>query len=520
MKTLTQAGQEYRVLLNAGLTLIDDQGETRPYLAENVPALNTDSWRLFPDGRMETRYRLRPGLTWHDGQPLSGDDFIFAWRVYSAPGVGIFSPQPQDQMEQLELSDDRTLIIRWRAPYPGAGMLTNDEFPPLPRHLLGQAFEAVEQDPAGRDAFLNHRYWNPDYVGVGAFRLESLEPGAGIEAAAFDGHALGRPRVDKISARLFADENTVLAGVLAGTIHIATGITLRFEHAQVLNGEWVLNKQGTVSWGPARLVGNVVQFRPEYLKTPSLLDARVRKALLYAVDRQGLNDGIFEGQSVVPETYVNPQLPFFPEIERAITRYPYDPRQTEEFLGQVGYSKDREGLFASASGERFRPDYQVLTGTQFERGGAIITDGLRRVGIDTAYSVLPAVQVRNNEVRNTFPGISTPGGGALSERGLAEFFHSRQIGTPANGWTGSNRGGWPIPEYDTLFDTFNTTLARTERTRVLGQMMKVLSDELPGWPLYLDMNVIAYVAGVRGPSAGIEGSSSLLWDSHLWELTP
>ena len=51
-------------------------------------------------------------------------------------------------------------------------------------------------------------------------------------------------------------------------------------------------------------------------------------------------------------------------------------------------------------------------------------------------------------------------------------------------------------------------------------MMKLLSDELPGWPLYLDMNVIAYVAGVRGPGTTIEGTSSLLWDNYLWELAP
>src|SRR5262245_9248902 len=49
-------------LVNAGLTLVDDQGAIRPYLAEAAPQLNTDTWRITPDGRMETTYRLRPNL--------------------------------------------------------------------------------------------------------------------------------------------------------------------------------------------------------------------------------------------------------------------------------------------------------------------------------------------------------------------------------------------------------------------------------------------------------------------------
>src|SRR5947199_7317721 len=67
---------------NAGLAVIDGQRQARPVLAEQLPQLNTDTWKVFPDGKMETTYRLRPGLTWHNGQPLTADDFVFAWRVY------------------------------------------------------------------------------------------------------------------------------------------------------------------------------------------------------------------------------------------------------------------------------------------------------------------------------------------------------------------------------------------------------------------------------------------------------
>src|SRR5947199_10653182 len=51
-------------LFNAALAEFDHKGLPRPYLAEALPQLNTDTWQITPDGRMETTYRLRSGLTW------------------------------------------------------------------------------------------------------------------------------------------------------------------------------------------------------------------------------------------------------------------------------------------------------------------------------------------------------------------------------------------------------------------------------------------------------------------------
>src|ERR1051325_11854469 len=70
-KTLTPGLSAFtKRAFNAALTLIDTKGDTRPYLAESVPQLNTASWRVSPDGRMVTTYRLRPSPTRHHGTPL------------------------------------------------------------------------------------------------------------------------------------------------------------------------------------------------------------------------------------------------------------------------------------------------------------------------------------------------------------------------------------------------------------------------------------------------------------------
>src|SRR5438477_6437978 len=78
-------------LFNATFALLDERGHESPYLAESLPQLDTDTWKVFPDGTMETTYRLRPNVTWHDGAPLTAEDFVFAWQVFATPDYGVSS---------------------------------------------------------------------------------------------------------------------------------------------------------------------------------------------------------------------------------------------------------------------------------------------------------------------------------------------------------------------------------------------------------------------------------------------
>src|SRR5439155_19119250 len=141
-------------------------------LADALPQLNTDTWRLFPDGRMETLYRLKSGLTWHDGTPLSAEDFVFAWRVFAKPELGNSTSPPINLMEEVVAPDPGTVLTRWREPFADAAAL-DDTFQALPKHILERSFEDL--DPV---AFVNLSFWTQDYVGLGPYRVERWEPGA------------------------------------------------------------------------------------------------------------------------------------------------------------------------------------------------------------------------------------------------------------------------------------------------------------------------------------------------------
>ena len=54
---------------------------------------------------METTYRLRPNLTWHDGAPLTAEDFVFSWRVYANPDLGLSSHAPIPAISEVTAID-------------------------------------------------------------------------------------------------------------------------------------------------------------------------------------------------------------------------------------------------------------------------------------------------------------------------------------------------------------------------------------------------------------------------------
>lgn len=501
---------------NAALTLTDSYGATHAYLAEVLPQLNTETWRVFPDGRMETTYRLRPGLTWHDGQPLTAEDFVFTYRVYTSRNLALFNSSPQHLMDGLVALDPQTFVIHWRSPYPDAADLRMEDFDPLPRHILAEPFASVEQDPTQADAFLGLPHWMSEYIGAGPYRLTRWVPGAQFEGAAFDGHVLGRPKIDRILLKIMPDDNTVLSNVLAGTMDYAT---LRFEHGMVAQRELVATNKGVVTKNRGGAVTKNIQLRPEYVGHPGTLDIRVRRALAHSLHRQAINDGVFEGQGFPTDTMVAETEPFYPEVDRAVMHYPYDPRRTEQLMNEAGYAKDREGFFANPAGDRYHLDFQTVAGSEFERVQLIMTDAWRQAGIEVQPSVLPSVQVRDGQPRHTFPGIATRGG-ALVERS----FVSAEIGTPENRWSGDNRAGWANADYDRFWAGFTTTLDRTERTRQFIQMQRLLSEELPVFFTNFAVPMAIHTAALHVPNpiesygTGTFTPATLTyWDIQEWE---
>ncbi len=490
--------RDLQPIFNADLNGKDERGEPYPYLAAALPQVNTESWRVFPDGRMETTYRLKPNLAWHDGTPLTSDDFVFSWQVYATPELGASGSVPIRSMQEVVALDPQSFLIRWKELYADAAELgtgaRTSGLPPLPAHLLRRDFTNL--NPA---EFPNLPYWSTEYVGLGPYRLTRWEPGAFIEAEAFAGHALGRPNIEHVRAVFVPDPNTALANLLAGEVHYVGQFVLASDHGLTLEREWAATQGGTVLYAPVGFRRGVVQLRPELVNPPGLLDVRVRRALAHAVDKPPTSDVLHDGKGLVADAFVSPRLPFYAEVDRVIAKYPYDLRRTEQLMGEAGYIKGPDGFFVGRDGTPFELGLWSSAGAKNEQENTVLVDALRNAGINARSQIYPAAQSRDAEIYTKTPGLLVWGGGGDLE-GLGDFTSAEAAG-PQNRWRGNNYGAWINPAYDERFADYGRSLQPPDRVRAIAELNRILTEELPWIPYWYQPIVTAHVAAVQGPIA-------------------
>jgi len=354
-----------------------------------------------------------------------------------------------------------------------------------------------------------------EYVGLGPYRLERWEPGAFIEAAAFDGHALGRPKIDRLQLRFISDANTALSNVLSGAVQLLADDAIYFQQATVLKREWANNQAGTVLLTPGLWRYTQIQLSPEYNNARPLLDLRVRRALAYGLDRQAVDDGIYEGEGIISDSIIPPTADYFPIVDRAVVKYPFDPRRSEQLMTEAGFVRGPDLLFTSPTSGRFSPELKVIQNAQNEAEQAIMAARWRQVGFDVQQAVLPAAQAQDAQTRATFGAMFTTsapvGESALATHGTA--------GTPRpeNRWNGFNRSHWSNAEYDRLVDAYNTTFDRNERIQQIARMVAIFSEELPAISINFNPGITAHTAALRGPQV-VGPDSAIAWNIQTWEL--
>jgi peptide/nickel transport system substrate-binding protein len=499
-------------IFNAYLDLYDGDDQPQPYLAEALPQLNTASWVIFPDGTMETHYRLKSNLVWHDGAPLTAHDFVFTYQ-HATPAVGFRTGiAPFNQMEGVTASDDRSLTIRWKNLYPDAGVLlqgaTRFGLVPMPRHLLEQTFvgavpQTIQESP----------YWDREFVGAGPFKLARWELGSFLEATAFDQHVLGRPKIDRIRLMFMKDQNTAFANMLAGSTDVALN-SIRFEHAVQLKREWASSQKGTAGLHTVSLTTAQFQHRPDYANPRALLDVRVRRAFAHAFDKQTFSETIWAGELAVQDTIFDPRSRYYPTIERAITKYPFDLAASERLMNEAGYRKGSDGLYDGPEGKLSfviqspanRPELPVLDANW------------RTAGFDTHQQALSPTDSVDSEVRSTFSAMSVNTSGSFEVQ-QTSLYRGSEVTTPANRWRGENRTGWVNPEYDRLANAFNVTLDPDERIQQRAQMARLLTEDLPAIVLAPNPNAYAYLNTVKNVGAiNIYTTGRITWNIERWEL--
>jgi peptide/nickel transport system substrate-binding protein len=508
----TVGGGSYpHLVLNATLDELDTDGNSFPMLAEAMPQLNTDTWRVLPDSTMETTYRLKSGIVWHDGTPLDAADFVFAWRVYANPASGSSAVAPVGEMQEVSAPDNRTVVIHWRRLYPGAGAVysrTQSGFGALPRHILEPSYL---QDSF--DAFANHSFWTDEYTGLGPYRLTRWERGQEIDAVAFDQFVLGRPKIDRLRFLITNDANAAVATLLAGDAHVALDYVLYYPEGAVLKKQWDQTNTGAVLFSPILFYFGQIQLRPDQVSTSALRDVRFRQAMAHGMDKQGLSEALLGGTAVVTDGLLSPRVSYYSAIEPSITKYPYDPRRSQELLDDMGLQRGSDGFYLGLDGQPFTLDIMSLLNPTSDAQNAIIVDGYRRIGLNSAGRILPPALFGDGVARMQMGAMQLTGGSGF-ERAMPGL-SSASISRPETRWQGSNRGAWSNPTYDRLWDQYNATLDQPAQIQLLAQMEKTVSEEVPWIPLFYTPLITPYPTSLRGPKQRTYGDADTL--ARIWE---
>ena len=490
-------GPEVTYVMHDALSVEIEYQSWVAQVATELPSIEQGTWRVNDDGTMETTWRLRPNVKWHDGAPLTSSDLMFTFEVNKDPDVAdrARGARPSRAMDSAAAPDDRTFVIHWSMPYVTAYREPPGEL--LPRHILEEPFRA------DRASFSDNRYFTTDFVGLGPYRLQTWERGSHIEAVRFDDYYLGRPPLDAVIVRFVPDPNTAVSNILSGAVDAVLsqsteGIDL--DAAFEVKRRWEGTGNQVTTNNTGRVYVAQAQYRPEYARPRngvSLLP--VRKALYHAVDRNTLAEVMTHGLSPGADSYIPPIDPQRPDMEAFVPQYPFDQARALQLLGEGGWTRGADGTLANRdTGERFELEIWARSGSGNERMITTVADGWKAIGVAMTIYVIPTALRGNPEIEATRPGylIINPSGRAYLDNDL---MHSREIPTAATRWRGNNYGGYVNPRVDTLLDQLHTTIDPRQRLPLEQQLVGELMSDAAMLPLYWQVVPVLLLAGVKGP---------------------
>jgi peptide/nickel transport system substrate-binding protein len=500
---------EYQWTFTSTLTFRDLSGVPQPLLAREIPTQANGDWKVNPDGTMITTYRLRPNAQWHDGTQVTAGDYVFAFTVYKDKDLPITNPHPETLMDRVEAPDDLTISVFWNEPFAAANVLGIEQLVPLPRHILAEKYRTNHAN------FTIGEEWTTAYVGTGPFKVERWTPGVGITAKAHTGWALGAPKIETIDIRFIADQNAQVVAILSGDVDMINSPGIRAEEAAVAREQWGTNGPGYVKTWATRTSYVEFQYREIPKWQRAVTDPRIRKALLHATDRDGMADTVNFGFEPAAHAFISKTDALYPEVDRAIMKYPLDPARASALFAEAGWRRASEGgLLMNAAGETL--DIDLAATASQERHAFIASDNWKSAGVNSQPSIIPAARARDGELRSSFTSASLNG----RTIGPNNFvWTSSELPGPENRWAGSNRGSFVDAETDRLQRIRLTAINQKESGEATVALLKRTSEIVGVAPLIYSVEAIIARNRLKGPVGNYVSQEGITWNIHEWEVT-
>lgn len=502
-----EAGEK---IVNVGVTdslggvnpFVIDQTEINKYavglmflpLVELDPELNFQGMladSVTTEDNMNFVVHINDAATWSDGTPVTAADVEYTVRrlaspvvnnttlmLYAFEGVGDdgFVEKGAESVAGLQIIDDKT--IQFTSKYPMALTTFENTYARylhvMPKHIIEQF---SEEELLTADWFSH-----PDVIS-GPFFLKDFDNDHYISYEANKDYWKGAPKIDKLNIRI-VDASQVYAGLQSGEIDI-THHTMTAIPQEDFDSIEALENVKTVYGAP-------ITNQSAFIQTANIQDARVRQALLYAIDRQQLVDQLLKGHGEVVDGFVSSASPFFSE---EVTPISYDPEKAKQLLDEAGWDGSQTLRFYVNSGD-----------STFVNGAQVLVAQWAAVGIK--------VEVQTVDLATLMTIAGTTDYDILA----VQYTYAPVDPYPDVDWLLGGEGSWTGYHSDEISEALAGTqqTSDVEKIRELYAVVnKKVQEDVPMFSAY----IISAQGAVSNRLAGAEPSAYGFFNNvHNWDV--
>jgi len=493
------------------LAYTDAEGNRVPVLAAEIPTRGNGG--IAPDGR-STTWKLKPGVTWHDGAPFGADDVVFNWQFATDPATAAFTAGVYQGVAAVEKVDELTVRLVFEKPTPlwarSAGLQL------IPRHLF-----APFRGARSREAPQNLRP-----VGTGPYGCIDFKPGDLVRGelnAMY--HMPNRPYFDTIEIKGGGDATSAARAVLqtgeydyAWNLQVEDEVLKRMEASG--KGRVVYVASGDTEHIVLNAADPNVEFEGERAhpksRHPILGDPAVRRALGLLLDRESIQQHIYgRTGTATPNILNNPAKFNSPNL-----RMEFSVDQANALLDAAGWKRGADGV-REKDGRKLRLLFQTTINSVRQKVQGIYKQACARAGVEMELkAVTPAVffssDVANPDTYGKFWAdleMYTPTRDIDPDRFMQQFV-SWEASSKANKWLGQNRARWANEAYDGLFRASEAELDPVKRAALFIRMNDLVCSESHVLPVVVRSRVTALSSNLAAPLSGWDLDFAALHDWH------
>jgi peptide/nickel transport system substrate-binding protein len=488
----------------------DPDGNLAPILGAEIPTVQNGG--VSKDGKSVT-WKLKKGVTWHDGKPFTADDCQFTWEYCADPATASVSIATYKDIK-VDKVDSHTIKVNFAKPTPfWADAFVGVRGMVIPKHLFG-AFKGDKS----REAPTNLKP-----VGTGPYRFADFKPGDIVRGELNPSyHMPNRPYFDSIEMKGGGDAVSAARAVIQ---------TAEFDYAWNMQVEdEILKRLEQGGKGRADIVagGNIEHIQCNFtdpwkevdgerssVKTthPVLADPAVRQALNLLVDRAAVQEQIYGRTGVATANFLNEPKKFASKA----TKWEFNVEKANQVLDAAGWKKGGDGIRAK-DGKRLKFVYQTSINAPRQKTQAIVKQAAAKAGIDMELKSVTASVYFSSDVANpdTYSHFSTDiqmYTTTMTQPDPELFmnqFTSWEFASKDNKWQGRNITRWKSEEYDKLYKAAESELDPVKRAALFIKMNEMVIQQVVVIPVVFRPRVAAVSNRLHVEQSG--------WDSDFWNL--